>query len=431
MTDIIEDGIPGWQRNLIVIWIAQFVALAGFSVCAPILPLYVRELGAETDQAVRLWSGIIFSAPAVSLAIFSPIWGALSDRMGRKIMFVRAAFGGAAVIGLMGLVTNVQQLAVLRTLQGMLTGTVTASTVLVATTVPKSRTGASLGMLQMAIYAGSSAGPLLGGFIADTFGYRVTFYVTSALLVMTGVATSLYVRERAAPKTERAAPRPERAQAGTPAAPRRVRTPVSWFVGLRNGSWRAALQSPAASVLIGVLVINLLTRLGPSIITPVLALFVESLAPAGAPVASLAGLVSGASAAAGAVGSWLMGRMSDRLGFRPILNICTFICVASYALHYAAPSVGVLMGLQAVTGFAMGGILSAFSAYLASVAPQGQEGTVYGISASISSTGQAIGPVIGSALSVWSGLRLPFLFASATMAASGIYSSLLGRRRGR
>ena len=117
-----------WQRNLAAIWFAELVAIVGFSVVSPILPLYVRALGVQDEQGVRLWAGLVFSAHAVTMTIFGPIWGALSDRYGRKVMVERAMFSGAIVISLMGLAQNVQQLAALRCLQGALTGTVTAAT---------------------------------------------------------------------------------------------------------------------------------------------------------------------------------------------------------------------------------------------------------------------------------------------------------------
>jgi MFS transporter, DHA1 family, multidrug resistance protein len=66
------------------------------------------------------------------MGIMGPIWGALRDRHGRKIMVTRAMFGSAIIIGLMDFSQNVWQLFVLRFIQGALTGTVIAATALVA-----------------------------------------------------------------------------------------------------------------------------------------------------------------------------------------------------------------------------------------------------------------------------------------------------------
>ena len=68
-----------------------------------------------------------------------------------------------------------------------------AATTLVAATTPRKHAGYALGMLQMAIYSGSSMGPLLGGIVADAFGYRATFWVTGVLLFVAGVVFAFFV----------------------------------------------------------------------------------------------------------------------------------------------------------------------------------------------------------------------------------------------
>ena len=129
------------------------------------------------------------------MGICGPIWGALSDRYGRKVMVERAMFGGAVVIALVGWAQNMGQFMVLRALWGGLTGTITAATTLVASTTPRECVGHALGLLQMAIYIGSSTGPLLGGVVADAFGYRATFWVTGALLFLAGLGVLIFVKE--------------------------------------------------------------------------------------------------------------------------------------------------------------------------------------------------------------------------------------------
>ena len=128
---IISKSPVSWRRNLLAIGFAELVAIIGFTFVIPLLPLYVQELGVQGEQEVRIWSGVVFSAHAVTMAIFGPIWGALSDRYGRKVMVERAMSAGAILITLMGFAQSVEQLALLRALQGALTGTVTAANVLV------------------------------------------------------------------------------------------------------------------------------------------------------------------------------------------------------------------------------------------------------------------------------------------------------------
>lgn len=110
----------------------QLLSTAGFALVFPFMPLYVQEIGIATRGSVAFWSGLAFSSQAFTMMLSAPIWGAYADRHGRKVMLVRATFGGAILLVLMGLVQNAEQLVILRTIQGFVTGTVPAASALVA-----------------------------------------------------------------------------------------------------------------------------------------------------------------------------------------------------------------------------------------------------------------------------------------------------------
>ena len=113
---------PLWKKNLFICCIASFIVSVGMSQMAPILPLYIAELGIDDPADVARWSGIVFGCNFISLAIFSPIWGRLSDRLGRKPMILRASgWLGLIMIG-MGFAQSVWHLVILRLLQGCLSG---------------------------------------------------------------------------------------------------------------------------------------------------------------------------------------------------------------------------------------------------------------------------------------------------------------------
>ncbi|MEM4725281.1 MAG: MFS transporter, partial [Candidatus Hadarchaeum sp.] len=150
-----------WKINLAAAWIAQFLSIAGFSVAFPFLPFYIRELGVTEVHQVELWTGLLNSVAALSMALISPFWGVLADRYGRKLMVERATFGGAIILAAMAFAGNVQQLFVLRIIQGMLTGTVPAFMTLTACMAPPTQAGFALGLMQMAVFSGSFVGPML------------------------------------------------------------------------------------------------------------------------------------------------------------------------------------------------------------------------------------------------------------------------------
>lgn len=128
--------MPTWRRNLYVLTAVQLLSTAGFSLVFPFMPLYVQEVGIATRGSVAFWSGLAFSSQAFTMMLAAPVWGAYADRYGRKVMLVRATFGGAILLVMMGLVQNAEQLVILRTIQGFVTGVVPAANALVAASTP-------------------------------------------------------------------------------------------------------------------------------------------------------------------------------------------------------------------------------------------------------------------------------------------------------
>jgi DHA1 family multidrug resistance protein-like MFS transporter len=387
--------VETWKRNLYVIWAAELAAIAGFSVVFPFLPYYVQELGVTELHEVELWSGALFAAQAVTMTIFAPIWGSVADRYGRKLMVQRAMFGGAVVIALMGFAQNVWQLAILRAIQGILTGTVPAATTLVASSTPRERAGYALGLLQMAVWTGASVGPMLGGFVADTWGYRAAFWVTGGLLFVAGLTVWAFVQEDFHP------PQIEKSKS-------------------ESGFWYGLQLVARDRGLISLFSVRIIVRLAVRTQGPILPLFIQSLVPTTTRVASLAGLVSGVSAATSAVGAVTLGRASDRLGYRRVLVVCALLAAVLYVPQFFVSAPWELLVLQGAVGLVMSGVLASISALLANLAPEGHQGAVYGVDSSAVSAANAIGPMLGAAVAATLGLRMPFLLAAGALGLAAV-----------
>jgi DHA1 family multidrug resistance protein-like MFS transporter len=398
-----------WQRNLAVLWVGELIAIAGFSVTLPFLPYYIQELGITRVDQVAFWTGLVTASQAVTMALVAPVWGSLADRYGRKIMVVRAMFGGAVIISAMGFVANIYQLVILRAIQGTLTGTVPAATTLVAGSTPDNRRGYALGLLQMAIYLGSSIGPLIGGMVADTLGMRAAFWVTGGLLFTAGVLVSIFVREEFTPKEESH-------DADSPTSKPRL--------------WDGLLIVLGTRALLVVFGIRVLMRTAFRIVSPVMPLFVQQLAEPDAKVASLTGTITGLSSATSALSAIVLGRLSDRTGPRRILLVSGGIACVLYALQSTVSTTTQFLILRVLTGAVMGGIVAATSALLAQLAPKDRFGAVYGINTSLTAAANAIAPMLGAALTASWGLSSAFLGAAAIYGlATGVIALLVPRSR--
>lgn len=164
-----------WKINLYTIWFSQVLSIMSFSFGIPFIPFYIQDIGVVDPNQVKLFTGILSTAPGITMAIMAPIWGIAADRWGKKLMLLRAMLFASFIIAGMGIVANVSQLLVLRLLQGIFTGTVTAASALVASNTPENRLSYALGFLSSSTFIGASVGPVVGGFFAEYAGYRLSF----------------------------------------------------------------------------------------------------------------------------------------------------------------------------------------------------------------------------------------------------------------
>jgi DHA1 family multidrug resistance protein-like MFS transporter len=103
-----------WKRNLFFIWSSQVLSLMAFSFAMSFAAYYIQDLGITDPKDVKFWNGAFAASAPLAMAVMGPIWGIIGDRVGRRPMMLRAYFCATVIIFLMGRVTNVHQLIVLR-----------------------------------------------------------------------------------------------------------------------------------------------------------------------------------------------------------------------------------------------------------------------------------------------------------------------------
>lgn len=384
-----------WKRNLWIVWAAEFLAIMGFSSTAPIYTYFIQYLGVD-DALIARWSGAVIAISSISMGVLGPIWGALGDRHGRKVMVMRAMFGGAVIIGLQGLSQNVWQFAVLRLIQGALTGTVTAATALVVSNTPREHLGETLGKLQLAIFLGQAIGPTTGGFVADTLGYRATFWVTGLYLLIAGSMVLFLVREHFVPSPE--------ALQGTLFS--RMRKDIGAIV--------------AGSLLGLVLSLRFALRVGLNVTSPTIPLIVQDLMPQSTLLGSASGLLSTISGISSAVAAPLVGRWADRGNSRMLLLESALLCAIALFVQAVAPAYALLVLAQFILGLGVGGTIAVLSAYIGRMAPEGRAGTAFGLDAMAVALAGAVGPSAGGWLSDTVSRRAPLWAGGIAMVLAGL-----------
>ena len=379
----LHSGSPGWRKTLTILFIGQLLTAVGFSSFFPFLPFYVDELGSVSGMSTELLSGLVFSAQAFTMMLASPFWGAIADRYGRKLMVERSMFGGAVILLLMAYARSAEELVALRAIQGLITGTIAAANALVAASVPAAMTGYAMGLLQVGLGAGVALGPLIGGTIADAYGYNAAFYVTAALLFLAGLliwwgVDEDFVRD---PSLEK----------------QRIH-----FIA----EWRRIVARPGVLTTYSM---RFMSQIGTMLILPMLPLFIQTLHVDPSRLNTFTGLAVGVSSATTTLSSVFLGRLGDRIGHRRIVIACAASAALLYVLQGLSQLGWQLLAMQALVGVALGGIVPSISALLAKFTPQGEAGAVYGLDNSITSGGRAIAPLLGSAVAVVFSLRATFL----------------------
>ncbi|MBI2756408.1 MAG: MFS transporter [Chloroflexi bacterium] len=384
-----------WRRVTWVTAATQVATQMGFGLGIPFMPLYVQTLGITDRAEAALWTGVLVGAAAVSMTVMSPIWGALSDRYGRKPMLIRSMLGGAFLIGGMGFVTGVQQLLILRLLQGALTGTVAAAGALVASAAPAAELGFALGLLNASIQLGNSIGPAFGGILVGQVGFRWTFIAGGALL---GVGTLLAVFWVEEP------PRPARSPHAVDPGNLLVRT-------LRPFGWRRFR---------GVLVLQVVTQFAYSATWALIPLYVQEMRlPPWLSIELAAGLGVTVSAIVAAMTTSFLGRLVDRVGAERVLAGALVAGGIAYALQSLVPDVWAFLALRLAVGLGVAGSTAALAVLTKTTAPSGREGAAYGAVSAAQALGWGLGPLLGAGVVAVLGIPALYLASGVVMLVSG------------
>ncbi len=383
---------PLWKKNLLICCVASFIVSIGMSQMAPILPLYIAELGVKNPADVARWAGIVFGCNFISLAIFSPIWGRLSDRFGRKPMILRASgWLGLIMIG-MGFAQSVWHLMILRLLQGCLSGFQAAVIPLLAQETPKKHSGWAMGMFFTAQVSGGLMGPVFGGWLGETIGFRNSFFCIGTCCLL-GFLALTQVHE----------------------TPKTARMP-------RAGSPRPSLRRlPQRNVILGVFLTTVLLHFSLTCVAPLLAVYIQEIAGNIDHLAIISGTVFSAAGFASMLFASRFGKLADRIGSERILFSCLLLSglVSIPQGFVTAPwQLGVLRFFH---GIAIAGLMPSTNNLIRQLSPPALMGRIFGFNQSAQFIGMFSGAFFGGQLAALIGIRSLFLLVAALLIVNAIW----------
>ena len=167
------------NRNLAILFFTMVVVMIGFGIVIPILPFYVESFGVSGKGL-----GLLMASFSIMQFVFSPVWGALSDRHGRKRVLLLGVLGNGLSLLLMGLSSTYWLLLASRALGGVLSSaTLPTAMAFIADSTSDEDRGGGMGVVAAAMGLGMVLGPGVGGWLAAD-SLATPFYVAAALSIV-------------------------------------------------------------------------------------------------------------------------------------------------------------------------------------------------------------------------------------------------------
>lgn len=370
------------NKALLSIFLIVFIDLLGFSLILPLLPYYALQFGAN-DAVV----GLLVAVYAAAQMISAPLWGRLSDRIGRRPVLLISIIGAFLIFLILGFANSLWVLFASRILAGIFGGNISVAQAYISDVTDQKNRARGLGLIGAAFGLGFIIGPALGGILSQ-WGFSLPSFIAAGvslinfLLVLTWLPESLTQERRSAMMGEN-------------------RTPMTFTAML------SALKRPLVGPLLHT---RFLYALAFSLFQSIFTLYVVNRFQLDARnsgyilayVGFLAALTQGLA----------VGKVTARYHDRQIIFVGMLVMAFGLAAWGLAPSIPVLL-IALIPIAVAGGILNTVinSALSKSVQPAEVGGTL-GLSASLESLSRVISPTLGGIVLAKLGTTAPGVIAA-------------------
>ena len=403
-----EQPVPvqGASRSAFgFIFVTVLLDMMALGVTIPVLPKLVESFLNNDTAAAARWFGLFGTVWALMQFLFSPLFGALSDRFGRRPIVLMSNFGLAFDYVLMALAPSLWWLFLGRVISGITAASVATAFAYIADVTAPEKRAAAFGLIGAAFGAGFVLGPAIGGLLGG-LDPRLPFWLAAGFSFANALY-GLFILPESLPRDRRA--------------------PFRWRNANPVGSLRLLRANRG---LLGLAAINFISQLAHVVLPSAVVLYVGHRYGWDATMVGITLAMVGVCSIV--VQSLLIGPVVKRLGERRSALLGFAFGAAGFAVYALAP-VGYLIWLgiplQALWGLA-GPSLQALMSRLVSPTQQGQ---LQGANTSVASVAQLFGPGIFTltlAWSVGSGMPMwlsgaPFLLAALMLVGAGVLSAVL------
>ena len=190
------------QASVFFILVTIFLDILGIGLIIPVLPALVGEFTVGDTQTAYLY-GVLVSVYALMQFLFAPVFGALSDRFGRRPIVLSSLLGYGLDYLLLAVAPSLAWLVVARIVSGIMGANITTANAYIADVSTDETRGRNFGFIGAAFGLGFVFGPALGGLLGDV-NLRLPFYAAAGL-VLVNFLYGLFVLPESLPKEKRRA----------------------------------------------------------------------------------------------------------------------------------------------------------------------------------------------------------------------------------
>jgi multi-drug resistance efflux pump pmrA len=304
-------------------------------------------------------------------------------------MMIRAGLAMTITMGGLAFVPNIYWLIFLRLLNGVFTGFVPNATALIASQVPKDKSGYALGTLSTGVVAGTLTGPFVGGLVAEIFGIRNVFLLIGAFLFLAALLTIFFIKEDFQPIAKEKA------------------IPTKELLGSIKHS----------HLLISLFLTTFVIQFSAQSIGPILALYVRDLGQT-ENLLFVSGLIVSSMGFSSMMSAGVMGKLGDKLGNHRLLILAQMYSVIIYILCASATSPLELGLYRFLFGLGTGALIPGINALLSKMTPKAGISRIFAFNQVFFYLGGVVGPMTGSAVAGQYGYHSVFYATAACVAFS-------------
>ncbi|EAH9996067.1 MFS transporter [Campylobacter coli] len=368
--------MENFNRTLLVCWFGVFTTSMGLSQIAPILPLYIKELGHTNTSEIAFYSGLAFGITPLGMAIFSPLWAFLGAKYGYKNMLLRASFGMSVLTLWLSFAHSALEVVFVRGLTGIISGFTSAAVVFIAVIAPKEKVAYALGTLSTASISGSLLGPLFGGFVAEFFSISTVFDMVAFLIACSFVTIYFFIHERKIQK---------------------------------EAKKNTQKVKENKTLIIVLFITTFVIQFGTFGVMPILSIYVEQIHQGGN-LALWAGIVVAASGISNLFFAPKLGKIADKIGPSKIIFTALIFCGICFYLQAVVSNVYTLIFVRLLIGVGLGGLLPCVNALLKKSVSAKNLSVIFGFNQTCQFLGNFCGAFGGGSITAHFSVELVFAF---------------------